>query len=198
VLDAVEEALNEVALPVEPAREGKALLAVGARRDVGLGILAGSGFSDGVAVVALIGKQRGALGHRIKQVFGFLAVVDLTASQAQGDGTTVSVNEGMDLAREAALGKPKPRSSDRPFARRTVLVDADAGGIDHHDLNYIALSGVIDACGRAGDKPTPPMNLLGDFGGGGMMLAFGMVAALLSGKQLATPMPSLKPCRQLA
>jgi hypothetical protein len=61
VLDAVEEALNEVALPVEPAREGKALLAVGARRDVGPGILAGSGFSDGVAVVALIGKQRGAL-----------------------------------------------------------------------------------------------------------------------------------------
>lgn len=49
-----------------------------------------------------------------------------------------------------------------------------------HDLNYIALSGVLHACGRAGDKPTPPINLLGDFGGGGMMLAFGMVAALLS------------------
>ena len=51
-----------------------------------------------------------------------------------------------------------------------------------HDLNYIALSGVLHACGRAGDKPTPPINLLGDFGGGGMMLAFGMVAALLSAR----------------
>lgn len=51
-----------------------------------------------------------------------------------------------------------------------------------HDLNYIALSGVLHACGRAGEKPTPPMNLVGDFGGGGMMLAFGMVSALLAAR----------------
>lgn len=82
VFDAVEEAFDEIALPIEPARECKALLAVGARRDVGPGILAGSGFSDGVAVVALIGKQRGTLGHRIKQCFGLPAVVNLTARQA--------------------------------------------------------------------------------------------------------------------
>jgi alpha-methylacyl-CoA racemase len=49
-----------------------------------------------------------------------------------------------------------------------------------HDINYIALSGALHAIGRAGAKPTPPLNLLGDFGGGGMLLAFGMVAALLS------------------
>lgn len=49
-----------------------------------------------------------------------------------------------------------------------------------HDINYIALSGVLAACGRAGEKPTPPINLAGDFGGGGMMLAFGMVSALLA------------------
>ncbi|MDX2335753.1 CaiB/BaiF CoA transferase family protein [Brevundimonas vesicularis] len=48
-----------------------------------------------------------------------------------------------------------------------------------HDINYIALSGVLAACGREGEKPTPPINLAGDFGGGAMMLAFGMVAALL-------------------
>jgi alpha-methylacyl-CoA racemase len=48
-----------------------------------------------------------------------------------------------------------------------------------HDINYIALSGVLGAIGRAGDKPTPPINLVGDFGGGAMMLAFGMVSALL-------------------
>ena len=51
-----------------------------------------------------------------------------------------------------------------------------------HDINYIAVSGVLDACGRAGGKPTPPINLAGDFGGGAMMLAFGMVSALLSVK----------------
>jgi alpha-methylacyl-CoA racemase len=49
-----------------------------------------------------------------------------------------------------------------------------------HDINYIALTGALHAIGRAGGKPTPPLNLVGDFGGGGMLLAFGMLAAFLS------------------
>jgi alpha-methylacyl-CoA racemase len=52
-----------------------------------------------------------------------------------------------------------------------------------HDINYIALSGALHAYGRAGEKPTPPINMVGDFGGGGMMLAFGMAAALLSAQK---------------
>ncbi|MGO9931007.1 MAG: CaiB/BaiF CoA transferase family protein [Steroidobacteraceae bacterium] len=48
-----------------------------------------------------------------------------------------------------------------------------------HDINYIALAGALAAFGRAGEKPTPPINMVGDFGGGGMLLAFGMVSALL-------------------
>ncbi|WP_170005154.1 CaiB/BaiF CoA transferase family protein [Pseudopontixanthobacter vadosimaris] len=48
-----------------------------------------------------------------------------------------------------------------------------------HDINYIALAGALHHFGRAGEKPTPPINMVGDFGGGGMMLAFGMVSALL-------------------
>jgi len=48
-----------------------------------------------------------------------------------------------------------------------------------HDINYIALSGALHAIGRAGERPVPPLNLVGDFGGGGMLLAFGMVCALL-------------------
>lgn len=48
-----------------------------------------------------------------------------------------------------------------------------------HDINYIALSGALHAFGRKGEKPTPPINMMGDFGGGAMMLAFGMVSALL-------------------
>jgi len=47
-----------------------------------------------------------------------------------------------------------------------------------HDINYIALSGALHAIGPA-EQPVPPLNLLGDFGGGGMYLAFGMVCALL-------------------
>lgn len=51
-----------------------------------------------------------------------------------------------------------------------------------HDINYIALSGVLHGIGRAGEKPVPPVNYIGDFGGGGMLMAFGMVAALLAVK----------------
>ncbi|MXP14917.1 CoA transferase [Altererythrobacter confluentis] len=49
-----------------------------------------------------------------------------------------------------------------------------------HDINYISLSGALYHYGRKGEKPTPPINMVGDFGGGGMVLAFGMVSALLN------------------
>lgn len=52
-----------------------------------------------------------------------------------------------------------------------------------HDINYIAVSGVLGALGRAGEPPVPPINLIGDFGGGGMLLAFGMLAALFSAQR---------------
>jgi len=48
-----------------------------------------------------------------------------------------------------------------------------------HDINYIALAGALHAIGPPGGKPVPPLNLVGDFGGGGMLLAFGLVCALL-------------------
>ena len=47
-----------------------------------------------------------------------------------------------------------------------------------HDLNYIALSGVLHAIGPAGGRPLPPLNLVGDYGGGALYLAFGLLAAL--------------------
>src|SRR3546814_14112963 len=47
-----------------------------------------------------------------------------------------------------------------------------------HDINYIALTGALDAIGEAGRRAIPPLNLVGDFGGGSMLLAFGIVAAL--------------------
>lgn len=47
-----------------------------------------------------------------------------------------------------------------------------------HDLNYVAQSGVLSLIGRAGQPPTPPLSLVGDFGGGGMLLALGLVAAV--------------------
>ena len=52
-----------------------------------------------------------------------------------------------------------------------------------HDIDYIALSGVLNAIGRAGERPVPPLNLVGDFGGGGMLLALGVVCALLEAQR---------------
>ncbi len=52
-----------------------------------------------------------------------------------------------------------------------------------HDINYISLSGVLGSIGRRGEKPVVPLNLTGDFGGGGMLLAFGMVCALFEAQR---------------
>jgi alpha-methylacyl-CoA racemase len=57
---------------------------------------------------------------------------------------------------------------------------ANAAG---HDIDYIALAGVLHAIGRRGEAPVPPLNLVGDFGGGGMFLAFGVVCALLEAQR---------------
>ena len=48
-----------------------------------------------------------------------------------------------------------------------------------HDIDYIAISGALSPIGRAGEPPVPPLNLVGDFGGGGMLMALGILAALV-------------------
>jgi alpha-methylacyl-CoA racemase len=52
-----------------------------------------------------------------------------------------------------------------------------------HDINYISVAGALGPIGRRGEAPVPPLNLVGDFGGGGMFLAFGMVCALLEAQR---------------
>jgi alpha-methylacyl-CoA racemase len=51
-----------------------------------------------------------------------------------------------------------------------------------HDINYIAISGALHAVGPAGEKPVPPLNLVGDYGGGAMLLGMGLLAALLEAR----------------
>jgi alpha-methylacyl-CoA racemase len=61
--------------------------------------------------------------------------------------------------------------------------DGPLAGAAGHDINYIAITGVLHAVGRANEKPLPPLNLAADMGGGGMLLAFGVVAALLEAQR---------------
>jgi alpha-methylacyl-CoA racemase len=60
--------------------------------------------------------------------------------------------------------------------------DGPLAGAAGHDITYIALAGNLHGYGRAGDKPVPPANAVGDFGGGGMLLAFAMLAGILSAR----------------
>ncbi|MEO8739158.1 MAG: CaiB/BaiF CoA-transferase family protein [Casimicrobiaceae bacterium] len=80
---------------------------------------------------------------------------------------------------------------DRLLARNPRLVygrmtgwgqDGPLAARAGHDIDYVALSGALHAIGRAGEAPVPPLNLVGDFGGGGMLLAFGVVSALLEAR----------------
>lgn len=71
-------------------------------------------------------------------------------------------NPGLIYGRMSGFGQEGPRSRE-------------VG----HDLNFIAVNGVLSAVGRAGQPPTPPLNMVGDLGGGGLILAFGILAALL-------------------
>jgi alpha-methylacyl-CoA racemase len=61
--------------------------------------------------------------------------------------------------------------------------DGPYAGLAGHDINYIAVAGALDPIGRAGGLPVPPLNLVGDYGGGGMFAAFGVVCALLEARQ---------------
>jgi alpha-methylacyl-CoA racemase len=66
------------------------------------------------------------------------------------------------------------------YARLTGFgQDGPYASMAGHDINYIAISGALSLLGRAGEKPLPPVNLLGDFAGGGMLCALGIALALL-------------------
>jgi alpha-methylacyl-CoA racemase len=90
-------------------------------------------------------------------------------------GVTERLGLGPDecLARNPKLvyGRMTGWGQDGPYAQ--------AAG---HDINYIALAGALHPIGRAGEAPVPPLNLVGDFGGGAMFLAFGIACALFEAK----------------
>jgi len=105
-----------------------------------------------------------------------VALALIAKTDALIEGMRPGVMEKLGLGPDAALacnprlvyGRMTGWGQDGPLAAR-------AG----HDINYIALSGVLNAIGRRGEAPVPPLNLVGDFGGGGMLLGFGVACALL-------------------
>jgi len=112
---------------------------------------------------------------------GTIAALELVArADALIEGFRPGVMERLGLGPETCFklnpklvyGRMTGWGQDGPLAQR-------AG----HDINYIALAGVLNAFGRKGQAPVPPLNLVGDFGGGGMLVGFGIVCGLLHARK---------------
>lgn len=130
--------------------------------------------------VEVLNRGRRSVGVDLKQPDGvetILRMVERADALIEGfrPGVAERLGIGPDACRarnpKLVYGRMTGWGQDGPYAQ--------AAG---HDINYIALAGALAHFGRAGGKPTPPMNIVGDFGGGGMLLAFGVVCALLEAR----------------
>ena len=139
--------------------------------------LTDSGLGVGMAPeFHLLNRSRPSIAVDLKHPDGVETVLRLVESaDALIEGFRPGVAERLGLGPEACAvrnprlvyGRVTGWGQEGPLAK-------SAG----HDLNYIALTGALDAIGRRGAPPTPPLNLVGDFGGGALYLALGVVAAL--------------------
>ena len=128
----------------------------------------------------LLNRGRRSVGVDLKSPEGAGVVLDLVErADALFEGFRPGVAERLGIGPDECLAR-NPRlvygrmtgwGQDGPYA-------PTAG----HDINYISLAGALDPIGRRGEAPVPPLNLVGDFGGGGLMLAFGLVAGLLEAR----------------
>jgi len=129
----------------------------------------------------LTARNRPAVAIDLKHPDGHALAVDLLArADALIEGFRPGTMERLGLGPQPLLAR-NPRLV---YGRMTGWGQsgplAQAAG---HDLNYLALTGALAAIGRAGDKPTPPLNLIADFGGGALYLAFGMACALIEAQR---------------
>ena len=95
------------------------------------------------------------------------------------EGFRPGVMERLGLGPDVCLGRNPKLAYGRVTGWGQEGPLAQAAG---HDLNYIALTGALHAIGRAGQKPTPPLNLVGDYGGGALYLVTGLLAAIISAR----------------
>jgi alpha-methylacyl-CoA racemase len=127
--------------------------------------------------VDVLHRGRRSVGVDLKNPDGVETVLRLVEkADALVEGFRPGVMERLGLGPDVCLAR-NPRLV---FGRMTGW--GQSGPIAHaagHDINYIALAGALDGIGRKGEKPVPPLNLVGDFGGGGMLLVVGVLAALV-------------------
>ena len=126
-------------------------------------------------------RGRRSIAVDLKQPQAIEAVLRLVAgADALVEGFRPGVMERLGLGPDVCLAR-NPRLV---YGRMTGWgQDGPMAQAAGHDINYIALAGALEPIGRKGQPPLPPLNLVGDFGGGGMLLAFGVLAGLLEAKR---------------
>ena len=122
-------------------------------------------------------RGRLSIGVDLKNPDGVEVVMRLV-DKADGlfEGFRPGVTERLGLGPESCLARNPKLVYGRMTGWGQTGPYAQAAG---HDINYISLAGALEPIGRVGQAPVPPLNLVGDFGGGGMFLAFGMVCGIL-------------------
>ena len=126
--------------------------------------------------VDVLNRGRRSVAVDLKVPEGVEAALRLVASaDALIEGFRPGVTERLGLGPDVCL----ERSPRLVYGRMTGWgQDGPYASAAGHDINYIALAGALAHIGRAGAPPTPPLNLVGDFGGGGLLLAFGIACGL--------------------
>src|SRR5689334_9727020 len=125
-------------------------------------------------------RGRRSVGVDLKQPDATEVVLRLVErADALIEGYRPGVMERLGLGPEVCLARNPKLAYGRMTGWGQDGPLAQAAG---HDINYIALAGALAHFGREGGKPTPPINLVGDFGGGGMFMAFGVVCGILEAR----------------
>jgi alpha-methylacyl-CoA racemase len=126
-------------------------------------------------------RGRRSVGVDLKHPDGVETVLSLIESaDAIIEGFRPGVMERLGLGPDAALARNPRLVYGRMTGWGQEGPYAPTAG---HDINYIALAGALDPIGNKGGPPVPPLNLVGDFGGGGMLLAYGIVCGILSAQR---------------
>jgi alpha-methylacyl-CoA racemase len=132
----------------------------------------------------LLLRSRPAIAVDLKTPDGIQLVLELvTQADALIEGFRPGVMERLGLAPEACFGRNPRLVYGRVTGWGQTGPLAQAAG---HDLNYVALTGAINAMGRRGEAPVIPLSMIGDFGGGALYLAFGVLAAIIEARQSGT------------
>jgi alpha-methylacyl-CoA racemase len=132
----------------------------------------------------VLGRGRRSVGVDLKHPEGREAVLRLVEkADALVEGFRPGVTERLGLGPEDCLARQPKLVYGRMTGWGQTGPYASAAG---HDINYIALSGTLAMIGRLGEPPVAPLNLVGDFGGGGMLLAFGIVCGILEAAKSGT------------